>query len=125
MKAKKTLAIILTAALLLSVFSAVSMVFAAKAGDINKDDAVNNKDLTRLFQYLSGWDVEVDTNALDVNGDEKVNNKDLTRLFQYLSGWNVEISYTAENTSGNENGGEENGGSVIDDNGTIYLPEVP
>ena len=60
-------------------------------GDINKDGKVNNKDLTRLFQYLSDWDVEVDANAIDVNGDGKVNNKDLTRLFQYLSDWDVQI----------------------------------
>ena len=60
-------------------------------GDINNDGAVNNKDLTRLFQYLSDWDVAVNEAALDVNGDGKANNKDLTRLFQYLSDWDVEI----------------------------------
>ena len=60
-------------------------------GDINGDGAVNNKDATRLFQYMTGWRVEVAEAALDVNGDGKVNNKDATRLFQYLSGWPVEI----------------------------------
>lgn len=60
-------------------------------GDINKDGSVNNKDLTRLFQYLSDWDVEVDEEALDVNDDGWVNNKDLTRLFQFLSDWDVDI----------------------------------
>ena len=60
-------------------------------GDINGDGEVDNKDLTRLFQYLSNWDVEVNKDALDVNGDGSVDNKDLTRLFQYLSNWDVEI----------------------------------
>ena len=61
------------------------------AGDINGDGGVDNKDLTRLFQYLSDWDVEVVEGNLDTNGDGSVNNKDLTRLFQYLSDWDVEI----------------------------------
>lgn len=60
-------------------------------GDINADGTVNNRDLTRLFQYLSDWDVEVNESALDVNGDGSINNRDLTRLFQYLSDWDVEI----------------------------------
>jgi len=64
---------------------------AGKPGDINGDGKVNNKDASRLFQYLSGWDVEVDASRLDINGDGKVNNKDASRLFQYLSGWDVEI----------------------------------
>ncbi len=60
-------------------------------GDMNGDFTVNNKDISRLFQYLSGWDIEANDKALDINGDGVVNNKDLTRLFQYMSGWDVEI----------------------------------
>ena len=63
----------------------------ANPGDINGDGEVNNKDVTRLFRYLSGYDVEVVEAALDVNGDGSVNNKDLTRLFRYLSGYDVSI----------------------------------
>lgn len=64
---------------------------AYPAGDINGDGSVNNKDVTRLFQYLSDWEVDVVEGNLDTNGDGSVNNKDLTRLFQYLSDWDVEI----------------------------------
>lgn len=60
-------------------------------GDVNDDGKVNNKDLTRLFQYLSDWDVEVNEDAIDINGDGSANNKDLTRFFQYLSDWDVVI----------------------------------
>ena len=60
-------------------------------GDVNDDEKVNNKDLTRLFQYLSDWDVEVNEDAVDINGDGSANNKDLTRFFQYLSDWDVVI----------------------------------
>lgn len=61
------------------------------AGDINGDGSVDNKDLTRLFQCLSDWDVDVVESNLDTNGDGAVDNKDLTRLFQYLSDWDVEL----------------------------------
>ena len=74
------------------------------AGDVNGDSSVNNKDLIRLFKYLSGWAVEVNERALDVNGDTDINNKDLTRLFQHLSGYDVIIHCDeSQNTQVGEN----------------------
>ena len=60
-------------------------------GDINGDEKVNNKDVSRLMQYLALWDVEVNEAVLDVNGDDKINNKDVSRLMQYLALWDVPI----------------------------------
>ena len=68
------------------------------AGDINGDGKINNKDVTRLFQYLANWSVFVNQNVLDVNGDGKVNNKDITRLMQYLANWDVKIYYSTVHT---------------------------
>lgn len=67
------------------------IVTAVVPGDINGDTKVNNKDVTRLLQYLAQWNVEVNTPTLDTNGDTKVNNKDVTRLMQYLAHWDVEL----------------------------------
>lgn len=61
------------------------------AGDINGDDAVNGKDLTRLMKYLSEEEVYVVEGSLDVNGDGDINIKDLTRLMKYLAGEDVVI----------------------------------
>ena len=63
---------------------------AAQPGDLNGDGKLNNKDVTRLMQYLAGWDVDAAVPP-DINGDGKLNNKDVTRLMQYLAGWDVEI----------------------------------
>lgn len=71
------------------------------AGDINGDKSADNKDLLRLFKYLSGWDVDYVEAALDVNGDGNVNNKDFTRLFKALTDWdNVQIFPVCSHTGG-------------------------
>ena len=57
-------------------------------GDIDGDGEVNNKDVIRLFRYVSGdlTVYEVVEPALDVNEDGKVNNRDVTTLFLRVSG---------------------------------------
>jgi len=80
------------------IVNGVVNVVAAVPGDINGDTKVNNKDVTRLLQYLAQWDVFVNAHTLDTNGDGKVNNKDVTRLMQYLAHWDVEI-FVGSNSS--------------------------
>ena len=72
----------------------------ALAGDINGDKKVNNKDVTRLLQYLAKWEVEVCHPAIDVNGDGKVNNKDVSRLMKYLAHWDVILYLTPTHSTG-------------------------
>ena len=60
-------------------------------GDINGDNAVNNRDLSALIKYLIGEDVQVKAAAVDVNDDGEASVKDLMRLYKYLSGWDIDI----------------------------------
>jgi hypothetical protein len=58
-------------------------------GNVNVDDALNAKDVTRLRRYLAGgWenDSEIDEFAADVNSDGDVSAKDVARLRRYLAG---------------------------------------
>jgi hypothetical protein len=58
-------------------------------GNVNVDDALNAKDVTRLRRYLAGgWenDSEIDEFAADVNSDGVVSPKDVTRLRRYIAG---------------------------------------
>ena len=64
-------------------------IFTCMPGDINGDERVNSKDVSRLMQYHAHWDVEVNEPALDTNGDGKHNSKDVTRLMQYIAHWDV------------------------------------
>ena len=61
------------------------------AGDINGDSDVALDDVNALSQYLAGWNVEVNKDALDVNGDGAVNLKDLVLLAQFVAGWEVTL----------------------------------
>ena len=72
--------------------SGLFVLSTAVSGDVNKDEAVNNKDVVVLFRYASGSDVAVNVAALDVNGDGSVNNKDVVVLFRYVSGADITLS---------------------------------
>ena len=95
---KTTVIVILASVFLFSAAAGVIGTAAAgTAGDVNKDGAVNNKDVTALFRYASGTvGMNVDETACDTNGDGAVNNKDVVLLFRYLSGADVEIHYGAD-----------------------------
>ncbi len=53
-------------------------------GDVNRDGAVNNKDVVALFKAVSVGDPVYDI-IRDFNGDGAVNNKDVAALFKYVS----------------------------------------
>jgi hypothetical protein len=53
-------------------------------GDVNRDGAVNNKDVVALFKAVSVGDPGYD-GIRDFNGDGAVNNKDVAALFKYVS----------------------------------------
>ena len=61
-----------------------------KYGDATGDGDVNMRDLARIQQKLSKWDVDyVYDETADVTGDGEVNMRDLARLQQWLSKWKV------------------------------------
>jgi hypothetical protein len=56
----------------------------SEIGDVNKDGAINNKDVVALFKAVSNGDVEYDR-VYDFNEDGAVNNKDVVALFKHVS----------------------------------------
>ncbi len=61
------------------------------SGDMNDDEAVNNRDLGVLMRWLNGWDIELNPLAADVDRDGFVNNRDYGVLMRYLNGWEIEL----------------------------------
>ena len=61
---------------------------AAKPGDVNGDDAVDNADVILVRRYVAKWkNVKVNTEAADVNADDTVDNADVILLRRYVAGW--------------------------------------
>ncbi|MBR3844425.1 MAG: leucine-rich repeat protein [Clostridia bacterium] len=66
-------------------------VFTYYPGDLDGNDTVDNKDLSLLQRYLTGWDVTVNTEAADVIRDGMLDNKDYCQLQRYVNDWDVEL----------------------------------
>lgn len=58
-------------------------------GDVNRDGAINMKDLVLIQQFINKWDVDIVERAADVDDDGDINMKDLVILQQYINGWEV------------------------------------
>jgi lysophospholipase L1-like esterase len=60
-------------------------------GDVSGDNEIDLEDVNILAQWLAGWDLTVNEDALDVNADGTVNLKDLVLLAQFVAGWEVKL----------------------------------
>lgn len=58
-------------------------------GDVNRDGAINMKDLVLIQQLINHWDVDIVERAADVNDDGDIDMKDLVLLQRYINGWEV------------------------------------
>lgn len=69
-----------------TVVEIVEEIIIRKAGDVNGDGEVDNKDLVRLRKYLARViGTEINASNADVNSDNDVTNKDLVRLRKFLA----------------------------------------
>ena len=76
------------------IFGAGVSALSGKAGDVNRDGSVDNKDVVALFRYLNGTSgTAADVIACDANGDGEKDNKDVVTLFRHLSDPGVKIYY--------------------------------
>ena len=60
-------------------------------GDVTDDGVVSAADVTRLRQWIAGWDVVINELLADVTGDDDITSADVTRLRQWIAGWNVKL----------------------------------
>jgi hypothetical protein len=60
-------------------------------GDCDGDGRISASDITRLAQYVAGWNVEISESGADCDGDGRITANDIARLAQYVAGWNVTL----------------------------------
>ena len=68
---------------------------AVRAGDLNEDGEINNKDVVVLFRVVSSGD-EIDISVADLNSDGFVDNKDVVTLFRMVSNGEIIIEEPVE-----------------------------
>lgn len=79
----------------LNIINGGADVVAALWGDVDRDGQAGNKDVVKLFRYVSDADRDINVSVADTNGDKEINNKDVIILFRVLSGAEkVDLSYT-------------------------------
>lgn len=56
-------------------------------GDIDGNETVDLIDVVALAQFIAGWEIECNTDALDVNGDGEETLTDVVHLARYVADW--------------------------------------
>ena len=63
-------------------------------GDNNSDGKVNLSDISRLLQFIAGWEITPDAVSSDVDNDGEITLLDATKTLKKISGWHVQLGNT-------------------------------
>lgn len=65
--------------------------YPEQTGNVNRDEAIDERDAVILSRYLAGYDIDIDLSCADINHDGSVTDWDYVLLSRYLAGWFSEI----------------------------------